>query len=456
MNENRLSLLRDVYRAGREGPVAMALRQRERLADMVAYARAHSPFFRERYRKLPERVEESARLPVTSKQELMARFDDWVTDRNVTIEQAQAFVNNPDLIGERFLGRYKLATTSGTTGTHGVFVLDGRSLNVAKALSSRTLGAWFDRGDVARIVARGGKLAMLFATGGHFASAVASANLQNENWLRRKVVQVFPVRTAIPELVTQLNAFDPAVITSYASTMALLTGEQEAGRLHIHPVLVTTTAEGLPVEDYERMANAFGTKVRNIYACTEVPFFSVGCEYHWFHVNTDWVVFEPVDEHYQPTPKGEPSHTVLISNLANRVQPILRYDLGDRVLQRPDPCECGNPLPAIRVQGRSADVLTFPGAHGAAVKLTSPTFGTVVDRTPGVELFQIVQATPTELAVRLRYADGANPDRVWQSVRTEIETLLTENSLGHVVIKRAKEPPEQSAGGKYRMVIPLR
>lgn len=238
--------------------------------------------------------------------------------------------------------------------------------------------------------------------------------------------------------------------------MALLTSEQEAGRLHINPLLISTTAEGLPLEEYERMAQAFNTKVRNVYAATEAPFLSYGCEHHWFHLNTDWVTLEPVDENYQPTPKGEQSHTVLISNLANRVQPILRYDLGDSVLQRPDLCECGNPLPAIRVQGRSADVLTFSGAQGARVNITPLTLGTVVSRIPDVEQFQIEQISPTALTVRARYTAGTNPDEVWQSVEHELKEVLAEHNLGSVVVERSSDPPEQSSGGKYRTVIPLK
>ena len=44
-----------------------------RLAEMVAHARTHSAFYRELYRYLPERVEDPALLPVTTKKELMAR-----------------------------------------------------------------------------------------------------------------------------------------------------------------------------------------------------------------------------------------------------------------------------------------------------------------------------------------------------------------------------------------------
>lgn len=172
-----------MYGARKKGLQAVEQRQRARLADMVTFARAHSPYYREWYRDIPTRVKDPTLLPVTRKKELMARLNDWVTDPTITLAQAQEFVNNPELIGEGFAGKYKVATTSGTTGRQGIFVLDERGINVAKAVSIRILSEWFDRGDVAKLIAKGGKMAMLFATGGHFASAVASSNLQHENWL---------------------------------------------------------------------------------------------------------------------------------------------------------------------------------------------------------------------------------------------------------------------------------
>ena len=166
-------------------------------------------------------------------------------------------------------------------------------------------------------------------------------------------------------------------------------------------------------------------------------------------------MLEPVDADYRSVPPGEQSHTVLISNLANRVQPIVRYDLGDSILLRPDPCPCGSPLPAIRIQGRAADVLTFPTDRGEQVSIAPLAFGTLLDRTPGIELFQMVQTTPTSLRVRLRLAPLADADRVWQQVHAEITHLLTEHRVGHITLERAKEPPQQSPGGKYRTIIPL-
>ncbi|MEU1728321.1 hypothetical protein [Nonomuraea sp. NPDC005692] len=74
---------------------------------------------------------------------------------------------------------------------------------------------------------------------------------------------------------------------------------------------------------------------------------------------------------------------------------------------------------------------------------------------PGMEQFQLVQTAPTVLRVRLRAAGGADADRVWQAAHDRAVHLLTEHKAGHVTIERAEEPPEQSAGGKYRKIIPL-
>lgn len=453
MNKSLLWLLRDVRRARKGGPTAVALRQRARLADMVAHARAHSPYYREAYRHLPDHIDDPSALPVTSKKVLMARFDDWATDREVTIEKVRAFIGSPDRIGEPFLGKYRVATTSGMTGTPGIFLIDDRGFAVTSALFTRVIGAWLNGRDLIRIVMRGGRMSMVMATGGHFLSAVAAARLRKGSPRRAKAIQVLSAQMPLPELVARLNAFRPAVLAPYASVAALLASEQEAGRLRINPVLLTLSAEGLPAREYDRIANAFNAKVGNTYAVTECPFLSYACEHKWLHVNEDWVVVEPVDAEHRPTPAGTQSHTVLISNLANRVQPILRYDLGDSILQRPDPCPCGNPLTAIGVQGRAADVVTFPTKEGERVSL--PPLALAVHDISGVELLQIVQTNPTTLRVRLRTASGAAPDTVWDAVHREITRVLGEHKLAHVAIERAQEPPQQSAGGKYRAIIPL-
>lgn len=450
-----LRLIRDGRRAMKQGPASIALRQRSRFAEMVAFARTNSPYYRELYKHLPADINDPALLPVTDKKQLMASFDDWVTDRSVTLASVRALVEDADRIGERFLGKYTVATTSGTTGARGMFVVDDRTMVVTNAIAFRLITSWLGVGDILRLVARGGRMAMIMAAGGHFATAVAAARMRKSK-RGKKRVGTFPAQTPLPALVDQLNHFNPVVMAAYASIASLLASEQEAGRLAIRPVLLALSAEGLPVDEYDRIAKAFGATVGNSYAATECTFLSYGCEERWLHVNADWVVVEPVDAAYQPVPAGQQSHTVLISNLANRVQPILRYDLGDSVLQRPDPCPCGNPLPAIRVRGRAADVLTFERANGEHVSVPPLAFAAVMERIDGIDLSQIVQTGSTALRVRLRIASSSDAERIWQSLFEALDRLLAEHELSHVQIERASEPPEQSTGGKFRQVVPLK
>lgn len=450
--ESLLRLVLDARKVRKRGGEAAQLLQRSRLADIVRYARERSPYYRELYRDLPEEINDVSLLPTTDKKSLMERFDDWSTDRDVTLAKARAFVEDTTLIGERFLGKYTVAVTSGTTGRRGIFLMDDRSLAVTNALVLRMLMDWINLGDLWGIVRRRGRMAMICATGGHFAEIVAAKRLKKKSPRRANSIQAISADKPLSQMVPELNRFDPAIVAPYASTAAILASEQAAGRLNIHPAMMVLSAEGLSDREYARIAASFQTKVRDGYAATECPFLSYSCEHGWKHVNTDWLVFEPVDADYRPVAAGTASDTVLITNLANRVQPILRYDLGDSILVRPDACPCGNPLMAIRVRGRSANVLHFKSDSGEEVAL--PPLVLELDEIRGIELSQIEQTSPRTLRVRLRVARGADAEQVWSTVTNALRQLLDRHRLGHIKLERATEQPIQSESGKYRTVIP--
>ncbi|MEV6864198.1 hypothetical protein AB0M44_24720 [Streptosporangium subroseum] len=113
MNTSTLRLLADARSAKAGGEQAMAARQRARLTELVAWARIRSPYYQHLYRDLPAGVADLALLPPTSKPELMAAFDDWVTDAALTLAQARAFADDPARIGQPFAGRYTLPATGG-------------------------------------------------------------------------------------------------------------------------------------------------------------------------------------------------------------------------------------------------------------------------------------------------------------------------------------------------------
>ncbi|HEY6687948.1 MAG TPA: hypothetical protein VI094_17245 [Propionibacteriaceae bacterium] len=109
-------------------------RQHERLTDLVSYARQHSPYYRALYEALPAESPGLRQLPIVSKQQLMAHFDQWTTDPAIKRSSIDAFVADPSLIGHDFLHRYAVWTTSGTTGTPGIFVHDRAALHLYRLL----------------------------------------------------------------------------------------------------------------------------------------------------------------------------------------------------------------------------------------------------------------------------------------------------------------------------------
>jgi phenylacetate-CoA ligase len=450
-----IRLLGDLRAAKKEGARALERRRGRRLAAAVAHARAHSPYYRELYRELPWHVDDITLLPVTDKKKLMARFDDWVTDPDVTHERVRAFIDDPALVGTDFLGKYRVGTTSGSSGVRGIFVYDRGSTAVTGALALRAFGSWLTAADAAAIVARGGRAAWVLATGGHFGSSTVLPRSVAKHGGNSGLLRVLSVFMPMPELVEQLNRFRPSVLIGYAGQLSLLAREQEAGRLRISPRLVVLAAEGLTDPGYERIRRAFRARIGNGYGACEFMSTAISCSHGWLHVNCDWGFLEPVDADHRPVPPGERSHTVLVTNLANRVQPILRYDLGDSVVARPEPCPCGNPFPAVRAQGRASEALTFHSEAGLPVDVAPIALAGVVDRAPGLELAQVVQSGPTAMSVRVRAAHNANAERVWQAIRDEIHRFMAHHGLQHVTVERSTDPPQQSAGGKYRLIIPF-
>ncbi|MFJ8942630.1 phenylacetate--CoA ligase family protein [Streptomyces sp. NPDC102395] len=448
------ALVRDGRRTLRQGPDALAHRQRERLASMVDFARANSPYYRELYRTLPERVEDPALLPVTHKQDLMARFDDWVTDPEVTVDRVRAFVADRRRVGERFLGRYLVTTTSGTTGHRGLFLLDDHAAAVVRALSLRAARRSLTPALTARLLAHRMRSAHIVATSGHLAAYAVIARSRAAGRLSTRGIRVMSAHSPLPELVDQLNRYRPVFLAGYATVIALLAGEQLAGRLRIAPAAVSLLAEGVSDRDHRRIRSAFGARLVNTYGCNESLALAYGCEFGWLHVNSDWLILEPVESDLRPTPPGRESFTVLLTSLCRWAQPILRYDLGDSVLLRPDPCPCGDPLPAIKVRGRAADLLSFPRRDGGSVRIVPMAFETLLESIPDIDLFQIVQTAPSCVRVRIRSAAGADRDRLWTAVRKEMSAMLSAYGAGQVSVERADEPPEQLPGGKYRVVIP--
>lgn len=391
------------------------LRQR-RLNALVAHARTHSPLYAHLYRGLPESptTPDLRTLPVVRRPELMRHFDDWVTDRRVTREDLQHFIADPERVGELYLDRYVVWSSSGSTGMPGLYVQDENAMAVYEALSAARLNAHALRSMSAWPV-DDGPLVLITATGGHFASVVWWQRLRRTYAWPENRMRTLSVLQPLHELVAQLNAWQPATLASYPTTLALLAQEQSAGRLRIAPRALFSGGENLGDGNRALIARSFGQPVIDAYGASECLCIAFECDRGTLHLNDDWVLLEPVDARGRIVPQGEASHSVLLTNLANHVQPLIRYDLGDSITMLPR-CDCGSGLQALRVDGRCDDIVSLRSRDGSSVSLLPLALATVVEEASGVQRFQLRQTGPTSLRVSFACDDGRPPVTVWRLI----------------------------------------
>ena len=442
----------DVWRARRGGEHAPTARRENRLANLIAFARARSPFFEDLYSSFPAGIRELRGLPPISKPDLMESFDDWATDRMVTKAGAEIFITDPDLVGNYYLDQYTIWTTSGTTGEPGIFVHDEGALNVYAALGlSRGINAWVTTGDLRAFLRQGVRAAIVIATGGHWASDAVKELIRGLHPYLSDRIRTFSVLTPILQMVKTLNEYQPTILFGYPTALALLAHQQVIGGLKITPLLVVTAAERLTPGARDQIAGAFSCPVRETYAASEFMGIAYSCDHGRLHMNSDWVILEPVDAAYQPVPPGQASQTVLLTNLANLVQPIIRYDLGDCITVDASPCPCGNPMPAILVEGRRDDVLYLEEPDREPVPILPMALATIVEEVPGVTRYQIIQTAPAELSLRIE-APSENP-QVGEIVNQRLHEFLGTLGLPSIQIEVSPEPPTRDpVSGKYRQV----
>jgi phenylacetate-CoA ligase len=445
-------LLWDILRAGRDRPEGTVLRQQARLRRLIEYARSRSPYYRERYAALSRGVPALPALPPVAKSDLSANFDGWATDPAVTRKTAEAFVADPTRIGHYYLDRYVAFSTSGTTGTPAVFLHDRGAMSVYQCLLlARRLPTLIAAGAFGPFLRNRARTATIIATGGHFASSVVEALVRSRHPRLAGRNRTFSLLAPLPALVRALNEFRPAVVGSYPTALAVLAGEQAAGRLRIAPALLLSGAERLSTPLGKRISESFQCPVRDTYAASEFMGIAFDCRYGRLHVNADWLILEPVDAAGEPVAPGEASHTTLLTNLANHVQPLIRYDLGDSVTVFPAPCPCGSPLPAIRPEGRRDETLWIEPADGASRPLIPLVLAAIVEEAPGVLRYQVLQAGPRRLRLRLDEAPGHDRALVCDDVLRRLRGYLSSQGLSSVEVDLSeKRPGSDTAGGKMR------
>ncbi len=168
-------------------------------------------------------------------------------------------------------------------------------------------------------------------------------------------------------------------------------------------------------------------------------------------------MLEVVDELNQSVPTGELGAKVLITNLANTVQPFIRYEVGDQVVMATKPCRCGSRLPRIaRIEGRSAEIFEVQGKDGNLQFLPGVLFHHAVDSLQVIREWQAVQHDIDKIELRLESLAATHlaPD----AIRHQLSSRLYKDGVPPQVSLEIHFVPALNvdhATGKFRRMINL-
>ncbi len=274
--------------------------------------------------------------------------------------------------------------------------------------------------------------------------------LLRDKFLRTHLIPAFEMSPEkLDGFVQQIQAIRPKMLFGYPSALAHIAGHAEKKGIAMHKLgikVAFVTSERLYDHQREKIESVFGCPVANGYGGRDAGFIAHQCPQGGMHITAEDIIVEIVDPQGQVLPVGELGE-IVVTHLATRDFPFIRYRTGDMGILTDRLCSCGRGLPLLEeVQGRTTDfVVAQDGTvlHGLALIY-------VLRDLEGVEAFKITQNTLDETKVEIVRGEGfQQPDAEARITDTFKKRL---GATVNIIIEYPAEISKEKSG-KFRYVI---
>ncbi|HQV14450.1 MAG TPA: AMP-binding protein [Denitromonas sp.] len=399
--------------------------QLDRLRAFLADVGTHVPFYRQVFSEAGfdpakmSRVADLQRLPFLTKPVIRANTDALRAD------------------DARGLARFN---TGGSSGEPLIFFIGDERVTHDVAAKWRATRWWdVDIGD-REIVVWGSPIEL---------GAQDRVRQFRDALMRTELMPAFEMsETKLDGFVARIRARRPAMLFGYPSAISHIARHAKKRGIRLDDLgvrVVFVTSERLYDDQRESIERLFGCPVANGYGGRDAGFIAHQCPSGSMHITTEDIVVEIVDASGQVLPPGQ-SGEIVVTHLATRDFPFIRYRTGDIGVLEDTPCACGRGLPVLKeIQGRSTDfVIALDGTvmHGLSLIY-------VLRDIPAVRAFKIIQETLTLTRVQVEPGEGFS-DRDVVAIQSGLQARLGASVLIQVE-KVAQVAAERS--GKFRYVI---
>ena len=399
--------------------------QLERLRNLLTEAGARVPYYRELFARL--RFDPAAVRHLADLQALP------LLDKAVIRAHTEA-LKHPQARG---LSRFN---TGGSSGEPLIFFIGKERVSHDVAAKWRATRWWgVDIGDP-EIVVWGSPIEL---------GSQDRVRALRDTLLRTELLPAFEMsESKLDGFVAAIRRRRPKMLFGYPSALSHIARHAEARGQRLDDLgirVAFVTSERIYDEQRATIGRVFGCPVANGYGGRDAGFIAHECPEGGMHLTAEDLVVEIVDRDGHVLPAGQAGE-VVVTHLATRDFPFIRYRTGDVAAIGTEPCACGRGLPVLQeIQGRTTDfVVAADGTvlHGLALVY-------ILRDLPGVQQFKIVQESLQRTRILLVAGPAFTPQhqaQVVQQVRARLGPAVQVDIEPVAEIK-----PE--ASGKYRYIV---
>ncbi len=381
--------------------------QLSKLCRLLTYAQTHVPYYRKLFAEIGFKAEnmrsitDLTRIPFLDKSKIRANTEALKSE----IAQDLARFN-----------------TSGSSGEPLIFYIGKKRVSHDVAAKWRATRWWgVDIGDP-EIVVWGSPIEL-----------DVQDNIRIfRDWLfRTKLLPAFEMsEQKLDRFLEQIRTMRPKMLFGYPSALSHVARYAETQHLRMDDLgirVAFVTSERLYDEQRQQISKTFGCRVANGYGGRDAGFIAHECPKGGMHITAEDIIVEIVDSQGKSLPCGMAGE-IVITHLATKDFPFIRYRTGDIGVLDTKVCSCGRGLPLLKeIQGRSTDFLVAQDGtimHGLALIY-------ILRDLPQVRAFKIIQ-------------ESLQLTRVW---------VVSETSLGQELIEKIENGFKARLGQGVQIAI---
>lgn len=267
--------------------------------------------------------------------------------------------------------------------------------------------------------------------------------------LRTELLPAFEMSDAkVDGFLADIRRRRPRMLFGYPSALTHIARHAEKRGVAMNDLgirVAFVTSERLYDDQRATISRVFGCKVANGYGGRDAGFIAHECPSGGMHLTAEDIIVELVDAQGQPVPDGSPGE-IVVTHLATRDFPFVRYRTGDVAVLDTATCACGRGLPMLKeIQGRTTDfVVAADGTvmHGLALIY-------ILRDLPGLESFKVVQETRERTRVQLVAGPGFDRGRQADIVNGFKRRL---GDAVEVLVEFVEQIPAEKSG-KFRYIV---